>query len=212
MRCQGNVIGIGIAFVLTMLSGAFAAPSALAGDNPTKEELIKSLQCRDDQECPAPPVSRRRGFQSPQGRRGFTFEPLTEEERTKLDQAAKAGKLPTADLEVYFDYDKAEITPAARQALGPLGQALVDPKLANNRFVLVGHTDAKGSDAYNQQLSERRAAAVKDYLVRTFTIAPERLEFYGRGKTLLKNSVDPFAAENRRVQVINNGAMAGAAH
>jgi len=60
--------------------------------------------------------------------------------------------------------------------------------------VLVGHTDAKGGDAYNQILSERRAAAVKEHLVRTFGIAPDRLVSYGRGKSLLKNTADPFAA------------------
>ena len=71
-----------------------------------------------------------------------------------------------------------------------------------------GHTDGKGGDAYTQGLSERRAAAVKGYLVRTFGIATERLVSYGRGRSSLKNSTDPFAAENRRVQVINNGAVA----
>ena len=96
------------------------------------------------------------------------------------------------------------------KALGPLGQALTDPKLIENRFILVGHTDAKGGDAYNQALSERRAAAVKEFLVRSFGIAPERLVSYGRGKSALKNSSDPLAPENRRVQVINNGVMAGA--
>ena len=60
--------------------------------------------------------------------------------------------------------------------------------------MLVGHTDAKGGDAYNQILSERRAAAVKEHLVRTFGIAPDRLVSYGRGKSLLKNTADPFAA------------------
>jgi hypothetical protein len=41
--------------------------------------------------------------------------------------------------------------------------------------------------------------------VRTLGIAPERLVTYGRGKSQLKNAADPFAAENRRVQVINAG-------
>jgi outer membrane protein OmpA-like peptidoglycan-associated protein len=179
-------------------------------DNPSKDDLVKRLECQDDQACQPPPASRRRGFQAPgPARRGITFEPFTEEDRKKLDDDARSGKLPSADLEIYFDYDKADITAAARQVLGPLGHALIDPKLVGNRFVLVGHTDAKGGDTYNQVLSERRAAAVKEYLVRTFGIAPERLVAYGRGKSSLKNTADPLAAENRRVQVINHGAMAG---
>src|SRR5690349_9705484 len=107
--------------LVTVLSGSVL----LAEDNPSKEELIKKLECRDDQPREPPPSSRRRGFQAPpQGKRGISFEPFTEQERKKLDEDARAGKLPAADLEVFFDYDKAEITQAARQTLGPLGQAL----------------------------------------------------------------------------------------
>jgi len=205
-------IAVGPVVLVTMaLASGLGASALLAEDNPTKEELIKRLECRGEQTCQPPPTSRRRGFQAPSPtKRGITFEPFTEEERKKLDEDAKAGKLPSADLEVFFDYNKAEVTPAARQTLGPLGQALIDPKLVGHRFVLVGHTDAKGGDAYNQLLSERRAAAVKEYLVRTFGIAPDRLASYGRGKSLLKNTADAFAAENRRVQVINQGVLAGA--
>jgi outer membrane protein OmpA-like peptidoglycan-associated protein len=197
------------ALILTTLLGAFATLPAHSEDL-SKEELLRQLECRAGQDCQAPPTSRRRGFQ--QGRRGFTFEPFTEEERNRLDQAAKAGKLPSADVEIYFDFDKVDITTVAQKTLAPLGEALTDAKLASYRFVLVGHTDAKGSDTYNQTLSERRALAVKDYLVRTFGIAPDRLATYGRGKSALKNSADPFAAENRRVQVINQGAMAEVDH
>jgi outer membrane protein OmpA-like peptidoglycan-associated protein len=202
---SAELIGL---LVIALLSFGIAPAHAQSGEAVSKDELIKRLECHDDQACQPPPASRRRGFQPPHDRRGFTFKPASEEDRKKLDDAAKAGKLPSADLEVYFEYDKADITPAAGQVLGSLGQALIDPKLRNSRFVLVGHTDAKGSDGYNQVLSEQRAAAVKDHLVRTFGIAPERLVAYGRGKSSLKNATDPFAAENRRVQVINNGAMA----
>jgi hypothetical protein len=71
--------------------------------------LVKNLECHDDQARRLPTVSRPRGLQPPQGRRGITFEPFTEEERKKLDEAAKNGKLPSADPEVCFDYDKADI-------------------------------------------------------------------------------------------------------
>jgi outer membrane protein OmpA-like peptidoglycan-associated protein len=205
MSAGGSAALVGL---LLALYGGTAPAHAQSAAVPDSEDLVKRLECHDDQACQPPPVSHRRGFQPPQGRRGFTFEPDSEEQRKKLDDAAKAGKLPSADLEVYFEYNRADIAPAARQVLGPLGQALIDPRLRNSRFVLVGHTDAKGGDDYNQVLSERRAAAVKDYLVRTFGIAPDRLVSYGRGKSSLKNPADPLAADNRRVQVINSGAMA----
>jgi outer membrane protein OmpA-like peptidoglycan-associated protein len=175
-------------FVVGFFSTLAWGVSSAAAQDLTKEALIKSLQCRaEQQECqtPPPPTSHRRGFQPP-GRRGITFEPFTKEEHDKIANAAKAGKLPSADVEVYFEYDKADVTPAAQKTLEPLGQALADPKLASNRFVLIGHTDAKGGDGYNQSLSERRAAAVRDHLIRTFAIAPDRLIAYGCGKSDLK--------------------------
>jgi outer membrane protein OmpA-like peptidoglycan-associated protein len=189
-------------------SVAFGATPSRGGEEASKDQLIKDLQCRADQDCPPPPVSRKRGFKPPDGKRGFVFQPSTEDERKKIDDAAKVGKLPSTDVEIFFDYDKAELTPQAKMTLTPLGEALSDRQLAGNRFVLVGHTDAKGSDAYNQPLSEKRAAAVKDYLVATFGIASERLTSYGRGKSQIKNAADPFAAQNRRVQVINHGVTA----
>ena len=60
-----------------------------------------------------------------------------------------------------------------------------------------------------QDITERRAAAVKQHLVTVHRIAPDRLLAYGRGLTALKNAADPFAAENRRVQVINQGTVIG---
>ena len=77
-----------------------------------------------------------------------------------------------------------------------MGQALNDAKLADYRFVLIGHTDAKGDEPYNQALSERRAAAVKDFLVHAVGIAPERLVTYGRGKSQLKTSPIPSQPRN----------------
>ena len=75
--------------------------------------------------------------------------------------------------------------------------------VAGSVFLVAGHTDGKGGDEYNQGLSERRAEAIKRYLVRKFGLAAENLVTAGYGKTQLKNSGNPFADENRRVQVVN---------
>jgi outer membrane protein OmpA-like peptidoglycan-associated protein len=69
--------------------------------------------------------------------------------------------------------------------------------------VVAGHTDAVGSDLYNQDLSERRADAVKQYLTSKFSMATADLVTVGYGKTRLKNPNDPKGGENRRVQVVN---------
>ncbi len=69
--------------------------------------------------------------------------------------------------------------------------------------MLGGHTDAKGTDGYNQGLSERRAETVKKFLIENYKIPVENLVSAGYGETDLKNKTDPNAAENRRVQIVN---------
>lgn len=72
----------------------------------------------------------------------------------------------------------------------------------NSRFAVEGHTDAKGDADYNQKLSEARAQAVRDFL-KTRGVDQDRLVVAGKGATDLANSDQPFAAENRRVRIVN---------
>jgi outer membrane protein OmpA-like peptidoglycan-associated protein len=120
--------------------------------------------------------------------------------------AAMAPNLPQKDLEIYFDFDSTAIKPQAEAQLNELGKALADPKWASTVFVLGGHTDAKGGDDYNQQLSERRAEAVKAYLAAKLKVPAQNLATAGYGKRDLKSPADPLAAENRRVQILNISA------
>ena len=116
---------------------------------------------------------------------------------------ASAPSMPHIDLEVYFDFDSAEITPKAEGQLRELGKALTDAKLQGSTISINGHTDAAGGDAFNKKLSERRAVMIKQYLVDNFSLAVSDLKTAGYGKSHLKNSADPLAAENRRVEVVN---------
>lgn len=111
--------------------------------------------------------------------------------------------LPHINIEIQFAYNSAEITPASLPDLNALGQALLDRNLGQSRMLLNGHTDAAGSRDYNMDLSERRADAVRGYLVSTFGISPDRLIAVGFGEERLKNPVQPEAAENRRVEIVN---------
>lgn len=120
------------------------------------------------------------------------------EERTKA-----AEEKPRIDLEITFDYDSDVIGPKAVPTLVNLGTALRSGELKGTVFLLAGHTDAKGGDVFNQTLSERRADAVRRFLVEKFSLAPENLVAISYGKTQLKNAADPFAGENRRVQIVN---------
>jgi OmpA-OmpF porin, OOP family len=113
--------------------------------------------------------------------------------------AAVGAPPPTAlSLPVQFEFDSATIQASAKSQLDALAEGikLLPP---GRQVVIEGHTDAVGSDAYNQQLSQRRAAAVKQYLV-AHGIEARRLRDVGVGKHQPIKESDPFAAENRRVQ------------
>jgi outer membrane protein OmpA-like peptidoglycan-associated protein len=73
-------------------------------------------------------------------------------------------------------------------------------------FIIAGHTDAKGGGEFNQKLSQRRAEAVRSYLITQFGIAGEKLTPKGYGKSQLLDPANPEDGVNRRVQVINTGA------
>jgi outer membrane protein OmpA-like peptidoglycan-associated protein len=126
---------------------------------------------------------------------------LTSDERQEVATIAKDR--PSIDLEIYFDYNSADIASRAVPDLMNLGRALTDPRLQGGVFLLSGHTDAKGGQEYNLRLSERRAQAVRDFLAQKFSIPNDNLVATGYGKEQLKNQANPFAAENRRVQVTN---------
>lgn len=117
--------------------------------------------------------------------------------------AAIAAKRPAVDLEVNFDYNSAAITPKSEPQLDNLGKALTSSDLQGAIVMLAGHTDAKGSDPFNQGLSERRAEAVKKYLIERYKIPADHLISAGYGKTKLKDPNDPLGPENRRVQIVN---------
>lgn len=104
------------------------------------------------------------------------------------------------EMTVYFAYDSAFLTPPARQYLALLGEALSKPELANYRYLIAGHTDARGPHDYNMDLSYRRTWAVKRFLMRHYAIASWRLEVAGWGELYPRDPVDPYSAVNRRVE------------
>ncbi len=126
---------------------------------------------------------------------------ITVTERAKI--AVIATQRPQINLEIPFDFDSAAISPAAVPQLVRLGQALQDKDLQTATFLVAGHTDGKGAADYNQQLSERRAAAVRQFLVEQYGLNAQYLIAIGYGFEQLKNTYDPLAAENRRVQIVN---------
>ena len=129
---------------------------------------------------------------------GLTPPPQSKTRGLRPSHAAAAGTLrPAVDLEVRFEFDSAELTPMAQAVLDNLATALTTD-LAPYRFVLEGHTDAVGSDVYDLELSERRARAVRRYLLEPYRIAPEHMTTIGKGERELLLPERPTAAQNRR--------------
>lgn len=118
---------------------------------------------------------------------------------------ARAAQSPSIDLAVNFEYASAKLTPDARIVLDNLGQALADPALSKARFRVAGHTDARGSDAYNLTLSRQRARSVADYLTGEHHVDKQRLTVEGFGRSQLLDPANPESAVNRRVQITNLG-------
>jgi outer membrane protein OmpA-like peptidoglycan-associated protein len=105
------------------------------------------------------------------------------------------------DLTIQFDFDSARIKDDSRPQLERLAQALQHERLSAVRFQIEGHTDAKGSAAYNLALSGRRADAVLAFLHQS-GVAKDRLQSVGKGYSELLEPADPKAASNRRVRIL----------
>ncbi len=137
---------------------------------------------------------------------GIRIEALGDDVTAAEAEQLAATELPaTVALEVRFDFDSATLTTQAREVLTQLAVALKAPALTNDSFLVEGHTDAVGSATYNKDLSDRRAAAVRDFLTREHDIAAERLIVAGLGESHLLNPSQPESPENRRVEIGNLG-------
>ncbi len=150
-------------------------------DSFTTDELV----CALDPKCGSERVVRRR--------RGLKI--------TEGDPPSRIA--PPFFNNITFEFGSAELTPEARDMLDRIGDALNDPRIRTFGYRIEGHTDAKGSVTFNQALSERRAQAVRDYLITKHGISDQRLTAVGLGKTQpLPNppASSPYAAINRRVQ------------
>jgi outer membrane protein OmpA-like peptidoglycan-associated protein len=125
--------------------------------------------------------------------------------------AAPAGCPPQADLrgqpmidfKVAFEFGSAQLKPESMETLRRLGKALNEGLSDQKLFNIEGHTDAVGSLTYNERLSQMRAAAVREFLVRDMGVSPERLSSVGKAFCEPLDARDPYGAENRRVVVVN---------
>jgi outer membrane protein OmpA-like peptidoglycan-associated protein len=99
---------------------------------------------------------------------------------------------------INFEFDSTRILPQSLPLLDSVGQMLELPETRSESLVVEGHTDASGAEGYNQNLSERRATAIRDYLVASFGVKADRLIIVGYGKTRPYDGSDPANPLNRR--------------
>lgn len=113
---------------------------------------------------------------------------------------APAVQAMTLQASALFDFDKAVLKPAGKAALDALVADL--SKVNVETIIAVGHTDASGSDRYNQGLSVRRVDAVKAYLV-SQGVPADRIKTEGKGEAqpVASNQTREGRAQNRRVEV-----------
>jgi outer membrane protein OmpA-like peptidoglycan-associated protein len=187
---------------------SFGVGKALAADDVTEDQILKALApakkplTRGLSVGPqADPVATAAETKFVSKIRGRSTRSLSVTEREEIATIAKDK--PNIDLEITFDYDSADISQKSLPAVQALGRALTDPELKGSTFVVAGHTDAAGTDGYNQDLSERRADSIKHYLMDKYGIAAADLVTVGYGKAKLKDPSQPMAEVNRRVQVVN---------
>jgi len=192
---------ITICAALSMTAGL-----AFAGDNVSSDQILNALQPKPltrglSVGTPQVDPAKAQEMNFVQSLRNRKTRSMSMGEREEIAQIAATK--PKIDLEIHFDFNSADISKESMPSVQALGDALSDPKLRGSTFVVAGHTDGVGGDAFNQDLSERRADTIKHYLVNHYHIASGDLVTVGYGKTKLKNTADPNDGVNRRVQVVN---------
>jgi outer membrane protein OmpA-like peptidoglycan-associated protein len=139
-------------------------------------------------------------LQHPAMTRGFVpSRGLTRQGTTEAQQSV--------NLNIPFEHNSSALQPQAAAQLQQLQSALTSASLGKDRFMVAGHTDAKGSAQYNKQLSLKRAEAVKHFLV-TKGVDASRLDTIGYGSEHLLAPDRPEDASNRRVEIRDLGQAA----
>jgi len=131
-----------------------------------------------------------------------------DQQAKEIDQSITGAKVErvgegiqvTFDSGLLFDFDSDRIRPDAAANLQELARSLT--KFPNSNIMIVGHTDSKGEDAYNMDLSIRRANAASAYL-QAQGVPLSRLTTAGRGETepVAPNTTEAGMQQNRRVEI-----------
>lgn len=192
-------VGAALSFgVATAGAGDVTEDQIIKALTPEKKPLTRGLSVGPQITSPGLNADQAKFVQSVRGRATRSLSSAEREEIATIVQDK-----PKIDLEINFDYNSADISAKSLPSVQALGRALTNQDLKGSTFVVAGHTDAAGGEDYNQGLSERRADAIKRYLVDKYGINGADLVTVGYGKSKLKDPSHPMADVNRRVQVVN---------
>ena len=120
----------------------------------------------------------------------FTSDIAEEDAEYGVDFILSSITKPVVIDNIFYDFDKATLRPESQEALDEMAQILRDNP--NVTIEMASHTDRKGSEEYNIDLSDRRAKSVVDYLI-SVGIQPERLQWHGYGKSKPKTITKKLA-------------------
>jgi OOP family OmpA-OmpF porin len=121
----------------------------------------------------------------------------------KGEYVDKDGCTLKLTLHINFAFDKADIKPEFKPDLDQAA-AFIKRNTEVPYILIAGHTDHTGTVEYNQELSEKRAQNVRQYLIDNYGIDPDRLgaRGYGKSQPIASNQTEEGRYENRRVEII----------
>jgi outer membrane protein OmpA-like peptidoglycan-associated protein len=176
------------------VSFAQAAPRFidLAGSAPSREQIIDALRT---QQALGKTRTRRLNLEPM-----LAAGPGQAADSTPRETVAVKSESPRLSFDqITFEFGSARISREALPVLQEIGSALRSDELKELRFLIEGHTDAKGTLLYNMNLSSRRAESVKRYLMARHGLNSRRLLTAGKGPTDLHDPENPDSGINRRV-------------
>jgi outer membrane protein OmpA-like peptidoglycan-associated protein len=197
-----RIMAIALGGAISLSAGVALA----AEDNLTADEIVSTLRAK--------PLTRSLSMNLPADRADLSKEDsFVDSLRNRSSRSLSLGEREHVadlsatkrkiDFDIQFEYNSARISSKSLPMVQELGKALSDSALRGSTFVVAGYTDAIGGDAFNQDLSERRADTIKRYLTEKYGVAGANLVTVGYGKTRLKDPAAPTSPVNRRVQVVN---------
>jgi len=200
LSVKNSVLGVAAASFLATGVTVSAADTNYGTRVPSSEEIINAL-------LPQPRVveatTRAIKFKVKEEKPALTENRGSKSQQLHNKRVAEQTTQVAVSLQVQFEFDSDQLTEQALKQMHPLGLALQSEQLAGITFSVEGHTDAIGTESYNQSLSERRANSIKRHLVSNYEIDIASLRTIGLGESMLLLPDNPSDAANRRVRIVS---------